>query len=350
MSDSVADAGANVVRLLEHAPDPVLVVDGSDTVRHVGGPVGALFGAGREALVGRPLRELLPGWHRPSVELAAHWSTRVEARRVDGAVVPVECSLVPVPTGTEQLTGVFVRDISARVALENENDRIRDDLAANVSHELKTPLTSVVGYAELLRELPDEELGPVARRLVDIVHRNARRELLLVEDLLAVTFTEEHLARLTHDRVDLLGVVAAVVEEREPYAHAAGVRLVLEAGGPVVVQGDAHHLGRVVDHLVVNGYKFSPPGSEVTITVAADASSACVTVADTGIGISAAQVDKVFERLYRAPGAIARLSAGAGLGLAVARTVVEAHRGTISLESAEGVGTTVRVVLPRVEA
>lgn len=347
MGEAPVWSGTSVVQLLEHAPDPVLVVDGADRVRFAGGPVAALLGRRREELVGRPLTQLLRGWSRTAAP--GHWSARGEAVHADGRSVPVECSTVPIATDGEALTGIFLRDISQRLALEAENDRVRDDLASNISHELKTPLTSVLGYTELLRELPEEELGPMARRLVEIVHRNAQRELLLVEDLLAVTFTDEQLARMASEPVDLVAVTRAVLAERAPYAEAAGVRLVLEGDDAATVRGDAHHLGRVLDHLVANGCKFSPPGSEVRVAVELLDTRVRVTVADTGIGISEQEAGRVFDRLYRAPGAMARLSEGAGLGLAVARSVVEVHRGTIDLQSRVGVGTTVRVVLPRAD-
>ena len=335
-----------VVRLLDHAPDPVLVVDDAGLVRYAGGPVSALLGRPRSSLPGRRLVELLPGWRRPETE-GQHWSSSADAVHADGGTVPVECWLAPV---SEELTGVFLRDLRGRLALERENDRVRDDLASNISHELRTPLTSVIGYTELLRELPEDQLGPMARRLVDIVQRNARRELLLVEDLLAVSFTDRHLARMVDHRIDLGEVAAQVVEERGRYAEAAGITLHLDADGPATVRGDAHHLARVVHHLVTNGCKFSPPGSEVRVSIAAEEATVLLTVTDDGIGISQREADRVFERLYRAPGAIERLSEGSGLGLAVARSVVEAHRGTIRLDSVEGAGTTVRVVLPRADA
>src|SRR3954451_13095001 len=113
-----------VERLLDHAPDPVLVVDDAGLVRYAGGPFSALLGRPRGSLTGRQLVEVLPGWRRPEAD-AQHWSSRAEAVHADGGTVPVECWLAPV---SAELTGVFLRDLRGRLALERENDRIRDDL------------------------------------------------------------------------------------------------------------------------------------------------------------------------------------------------------------------------------
>jgi two-component system, OmpR family, phosphate regulon sensor histidine kinase PhoR len=335
-------------RLLDAAPDPVLVVDAAGVVRFASGPATFLLGHATEELLERPLDRFVPGW-RQARRTAGTEDWGAVALHRDGRSVPVELSLVPVGRdAAEELTGVFLRDISDRLHLESENERLREELIANISHELQTPLTSIIGYAELLRDLGDDELGPQARRLVEIVHRNAHRELRLVEDLLAVSFQGDHLGRMASDAVDLVAVASRIVAERQPFADGAGLALTAEATGPAYVRGDQHHHGRLVEHLVVNACKFSPPGAAVRVQVATDDSSVTLAVVDTGIGVSEAEAARLFERLYRAPGAIDRQVEGAGLGLAIAKAITEAHAGTIDLDSTIGVGTTVTVRLPRV--
>jgi two-component system, OmpR family, phosphate regulon sensor histidine kinase PhoR len=342
MSDPALD-DTGLGRLLDAAPDPVLVVDAVGVVRFASGPVTTMLGHPRTDLVGRPLETVLPGWQRARrTAVAPEW--RATAQHRDGRGVPVELSLVGMD---HELTGVFLRDISARLQLEAEADRLRDQLIANISHELQTPLTSIIGYAELLRELDDDQLGPQARRLVDIVHRNALRELRLVEDLLAVSFPGDDLGRMSTEPVDLFAVVVRVVAERQPFAEGAGLALWAESDGPAYVRGDEHHLARLVEHLVVNACKFSPPGAEVRVRVSYDGAQVGLEVHDTGIGVSEDEAARLFEKLYRAPGAIDRHIEGAGLGLAIAKTITEAHGGAISLDSTVGVGTTVTVRFPQ---
>jgi two-component system, OmpR family, phosphate regulon sensor histidine kinase PhoR len=311
---------AHLRRLLDAAPDPVLVVDADDVVQDASRQVRGLLGRPAAELVGRRLADV------------------VRDR-------PLALSRVQVEPG---LTGVYLRDISSRLQLEAENDRLRDELIANISHELQTPLTSIIGYAELLGELDDDELGPQARRLVDVIRRNAQRELRLVDDLLAVSFHDQSLARMASEPLDLHALAAQVVEERQPFADGAGLALRLAPGPASYVRGDGHHLGRLVEHLVVNACKFSPPGARVDLRVATEETAVVLTVADTGIGVSDEEAARLFERLYRAPGAIDRHVEGAGLGLAIAKAVTEAHGGSIRLDSTLGAGTTVTVRLPAV--
>lgn len=337
-----------VARLLDAAPDPTLVVDTEGRIQVVSEQVTFVLGRSRRDLVGRDIRDLVPEWDVTGTgDLTARPLRSVGvARHRDGRSVPVEITVTSIDaTG---LVGVFLRDISARLLLEQETDRMRDELIANISHELQTPLTSINGYLELLSELGDDELGPEARRLVEIVQRNAKRELRLVDDLLTVTFIDENLARMAAEPVDLTRTARAVVEERQPFAHGAGLSLTLEADGPATVRGDAQHLARLVRNLVTNSCKFSPPGGEVRVVVSSDEPSVRLTVADTGIGVSEAESERIFERMYRAPGAIDRQVEGAGLGLPIVKAIVEAHSGSITLDSTPGVGTTVRVTLPRV--
>jgi two-component system, OmpR family, phosphate regulon sensor histidine kinase PhoR len=343
-----------VARLLDAAPDPTLVIDAEGRIQVVSEQVTFVLGHSRHELEGRNVRDLVPEWDVTEAgDLSAYRPSAVGvARHRDGRAVPVEISVTSIgaEAGAGGLVGVFLRDISARLQIEHEADRMRDELITNITHELQTPLTSINGYLELLSELGDDELGPEARRLVEIVHRNAKRELRLVDDLLTVTFIDENLARMANDLVDLSLVAHEVAEERRAFADGAGITLTLETEVGATVRGDAHHLARLVSNLVTNSCKFSPPGAEIRISVSTDDTGVTVTVADTGIGVSEAESERLFERMYRAPGAIDRQVEGAGLGLAIVKAIAEAHSGTISLESTLGVGTTVRVTLPRVRA
>ncbi|WP_292676707.1 HAMP domain-containing sensor histidine kinase, partial [Nocardioides sp.] len=270
-------------------------------------------------------------------------------RHRSGHSVPVEVSLVPLD-GDDGHVIAFLRDISARIQLEQEADRLRDELIANISHELRTPLTSVIGYLELLGELDEDELGPRARQLVDVIVRNAHRELRLVDDLLTVSFVEEDLARMRFEPVDLVPLARAAVEDHAVFMRAAGLDLGLEPGPdgdqPVLVRGDPDRLARVLDNLVVNACKFTPPGGRVRVRVASDGAHALLAVTDTGIGMNESERSRMFDRMYRAPGAVGRGANGAGLGLSIVKAIVDAHSGTIAVDSAPGRGTAVRVALP----
>jgi signal transduction histidine kinase len=333
-------------RLLAAAPLASLVVDRSATICFAGGPSASLLGYPSGVLTGVPVTRVLPQWGD-----GRSVTGRQLARRHDGATVPVEVTLVDLgaddPSGAGALTGIHLADLTGQVLLEQENDDLRDELVGNISHELRTPLTSVVGYLELALELGDDQIGPEARRLLEIVERNARRELRLVDDLLTVTFEVEQLSRMRRDDVDLTDVAARVVAGHQAFAHGAGLEVTAYADGPAVVRGDEGRLARVLEHLVTNACKFSPPGGRVRVEVVATDATVTVTVADNGIGLSRTERERLFERFYRAPGTMARNVEGTGVGLCVVKAVVEAHAGSIYVDSEVGRGTTVRVVLPR---
>ncbi len=338
-----------VGQLLEAAPEPTVVLDPEGTLLFHNQRVAEVFGYPGDELAGRHISVLVPDWDLAEIRAvsARELTPTGVARHQEGHTVPIELTVASLDGPGGQVT-VFLRDVSARIQREREADRTRDELIANISHELRTPLTSILGYLELLGELGEDELGPQARQLVEVVRRNAGRELRLVNDLLAVSFVDEYLARNTLELIDLAAVAAQVVEEHQPFAKGAGLDLSLQAAGAVPVLGDADRLVRVLENLVVNACKFSPSGGEVRVGVAPEGEEAVLTVADTGIGVSEAERARLFERMYRAPGAIDRHVEGAGLGLAIAKAIVEAHSGTITLDSTPGAGTLVRVAMPLV--
>jgi signal transduction histidine kinase len=237
----------------------------------------------------------------------------------------------------------------ASLAEQNERlrelDRLKDELVATVSHELRTPLTSILGYLELTREDPDG-LSEEQRSFLDVVERNARRLLNLVNDLLFVARIDAGRLELDATDVELGAVVTECVEAQRVRAEGAGVALALEVDDTPPIRGDRARLMQLVDNLVSNAIKFTPAGGRVDVRVGAEGDAVVLEVADTGMGISEADQKRLYERFFRARAASDAAIQGTGLGLTIAKAIVDAHRGTMSLTSEEGKGTTFRVVLP----
>jgi signal transduction histidine kinase len=232
-----------------------------------------------------------------------------------------------------------------------EGERLKDEFFALVSHELRTPLTSIIGYLELV--LDDEEtLSDDARRFLEVVERNAKRLLRLVGDMLFVAQVEAGRLSLESAQVDLGVVAAEAVEAARPAAERSGVTLTLTAAPVQSLVGDRDRFGQMLDNLISNALKFTPDGGSVHVHLDDTGHSAVVAVSDTGMGIPDEEQKRLFERFFRASTATSRAVPGAGLGLTIVKTIVEAHGGTVGLTSTEGEGTTVRVELPyqRVEA
>jgi PAS domain S-box-containing protein len=224
-------------------------------------------------------------------------------------------------------------------------DRMKDEFVALVSHELRTPLTSIRGYLELVMD-EAEHLPAEVQDYLEIVGRNADRLLHLVGDLLLVAQAEA--GKLTFDWVDveLVAVAAQCVRAAEPAAEAAGVelRFTSKASDPIV--GDPARIAQLLDNLISNAIKFTPEGGHVDVSVAASADSAVIEVRDTGFGIAADDQEQLFERFFRTQSATNKAIAGTGLGLSIAKAIVDAHQGSISVESVENQGTTFHVELP----
>ncbi|MFC8503938.1 sensor histidine kinase [Pedococcus sp. NPDC057267] len=232
-----------------------------------------------------------------------------------------------------------------------ELDRQKTDFLATVSHELRTPLTSIAGYLEMLE---DGDYGDLTRSQLDAlgtIRRNAVRLRGMIEDLLVLNRIEASGVQPSLQDVPVARLLGGVVEVLRPSAAAAGVDLRLAAVDPgLVVRVDQQHMERTFINLGSNAVKFTPSGGRVDLSAHADDDRVVVTVSDTGIGIPASEQANLFQRFFRASNATHQAIPGTGLGLAIARSIVAGHGGDLELESVEGTGTTIRVLLPLVGA
>jgi signal transduction histidine kinase len=244
------------------------------------------------------------------------------------------------------------RVAAANAALAERNDelhkldRLKDEFVALVSHELRTPLTSIIGYVSLLLRSRAGDLRPEQRRYLDVVARNARRLGALVGDLLFAAKADAGKLTLERETVALDRVVRDAAESAGVLAREKDVTFEVAANGPVFVYADAARLVQLFDNLTSNAIKFTPEGGRVELRLAVAGDRAIVEVEDTGIGIPEDEIEQLFQRFFRASTATAREIQGTGLGLSVAKTIVELHGGTIAVASEVGRGTSVRVELP----
>jgi signal transduction histidine kinase len=225
-----------------------------------------------------------------------------------------------------------------------EIDRLKNEFFANISHELRTPLTLILSPVEDLLS----RTGPVANQTaLRVIHRNGQRLLRLIDDLLDLAKLEAGGLRLRVAAVDLPDLGKRVVDAAHPTAVAYGVALKLETEGSVAdMWGDPHRLEIVVTNLVGNALKFTPKDGHVTVRIVARKGGAVIEVADDGPGIPERELTRIFERFYQVEGSERRRHGGTGIGLALARQLVELHSGQLTVESQVGQGSTFCAWLP----
>ncbi len=227
-----------------------------------------------------------------------------------------------------------------------ELDRAKDAFISTVSHELRTPLTSIVGYLELIN---DGGLGPIDGGLsatMGIIERNVGRLRALVEDLLTLSAYDSEQVRLDLTRVDLSDLVADVRQSLVPSTVARGLEIAVEAEpGLPLVMVDRSQFDRVVLNLLDNAVKFSHEGGRIAVRMHSEGEEVVLEVEDHGIGVPVEEQARLFTRFFRSSLSVAGEIQGTGLGLALARSVVEWHDGTVALASDEE-RTTVTVRLP----
>jgi two-component system phosphate regulon sensor histidine kinase PhoR len=226
--------------------------------------------------------------------------------------------------------------------------RVKDDFVATVSHELRTPLTSIMGFLDLVTET-DESLTETTRAQLSIVKRNSERLLRLVSDLLLAAQTDEGRLTLSTRRQDLSALVEQAVSDVAPQARAGSVRLEGQVQRGIELEMDEMRMRQMVDNLVSNAVKYTPPGGLVEVVLTEEDDRVRLRVVDTGIGIAADDQEHLFTRFFRAPEAETLAIQGAGLGLAITKAIAEAHGGTITVASELGRGTQFEVLLPRVD-
>jgi signal transduction histidine kinase/ActR/RegA family two-component response regulator len=240
---------------------------------------------------------------------------------------------------------LLAQEQKARGQAEAAN-RLKDEFLATVSHELRTPLNAILGWARILSggKLDRER----SLRAVEVIERNAKAQAELIEDLLNVSRIISGKMTLEIQTVDLGALLESSIDVVRPAAAAKNIRLSLEtAGGEAPLEGDPARLQQVIWNLLSNAVKFTPQGGEISVSLAYTDSSAVVMVRDSGQGIDAESLPFVFDRFKQADSAITRNYGGLGLGLSIARYLVDMHGGTITAQSdGPGKGTVFTLTLP----
>ncbi|MEI5905494.1 ATP-binding protein [Bacillus spongiae] len=225
-------------------------------------------------------------------------------------------------------------------------EQMRKDFVDNVSHELKTPITSIKGFSETLLDgaMNDKE---VLQSFLHIILKESDRLQSLIQDLLDLSKMEKQDFQLSCEKVNLNELIRDVVMMLQSKADKKAIQLLLDGDEEAVIEGDLYRLKQVFINLISNGISYTPENGTVEVMIKPMDEIVNVTVKDTGVGISSSEIPRIFERFYRVDRARSRNSGGTGLGLAIVKHLVEAHHGKIEVMSEEGKGTTFTITLHR---
>jgi PAS domain S-box-containing protein len=239
------------------------------------------------------------------------------------------------------------RALEVQIEALHVSDQVKSDFVSSVSHELRTPLSSILGYLDVLTEGAAGELSVEQLEFLDIIDHNARRLLTLINDLLTLSWLDSGRTIVRTQPTDVCDLVRAHVQEVQPVVDARGQALHVDLpAGAVVAAVDSERFGQVLSNLLVNASKFTHQGGALTVSVSVEDEEAVLSVADNGIGIAPDDVDRLFERFFRATSATDQAIPGTGLGLAICKGIIEAHRGRVSVSSRLGQGSRFTVFLP----
>lgn len=240
---------------------------------------------------------------------------------------------------------IVLRDLSAQYAAE----KMRREFSANVSHELKTPLTSISGFGEMIANGMYANEADV-RTFGQRIYSEAQRMVTLINTILHLSKLEENDTTITWGMVNMEEVVKYVVDIISPQAHHRGVTVLSETE-PVYVHGNHSLLSELLVNLLDNAVKYNRQNGQVSVKLSKTADNHMViTVSDTGIGIPKDKQNRVFERFYRVESSRSKETGGTGLGLAMCKHIISRHHGTVTLDSVEGRGTTITVTMPCLSA
>lgn len=338
----IIEARSRLEAVLAELSDGVVITDDTGTVLRMNAAAETLLGTSESTSIGKPFMQVCRDHELAALLKSAlggenHSEAAVE-HGLNRRTLLTTAQVVDDPV--ERLGLVVLRDITELRRLET----VRREFVANVSHELRTPLTSIRAMVETL------EAGAIDDRALSmdfmgrIVHE-IDRLTELVEDLLDLARLEAGRTKLRYASVDVRDIIRESVGRLETQLNRAQLTSELELGGSFEpIQADAARVEQVLINLVHNAIKFTPVGGTITLRAYQSPQFTTLEVQDTGVGIAPSDQIRLFERFYKSDRA--RRSEGTGLGLAIAKHIVQAHGGTISVESAIGVGSTFRIQLP----
>lgn len=365
--------------LLDAAPDAIIEADADGRIVLVNEIAQRLFGYSREEFLGLPIDALAPAavrerhaGHRRAFGGKASTrpmgsGTELTAQRKDGTEFPVEISLNPIHSADGLHVIAIVRDVTARRTaevrfqelhdtfsreLEEKNrqlrqrnteversDRLKSEFLASMSHELRSPLHTIIGFSDLLIEELEGPLNEKQKRFVTHIHRDSHHLLALINDLLDISKIEAGRMDLHPEMFELGPALEEVMETIRPQAQSKGLFLTVDSADGVVVEADRLRMRQVLTNLLGNAVKFTERGGTVRVTALARARKVAVFVADTGVGIAREHHEAIFDKFYQAGATTAGVREGTGLGLAISKQLVEQQDGRIWVQSEPGRGS-----------
>jgi PAS domain S-box-containing protein len=373
-------------QLLEAAPDAILEVNAAGKIVLVNETAEKMFGYSREELLGLSVETLVPEAMRGTHSQHRHSYTsqpvmrpmgiglELKAQKKDGTLIPVEISLSPNPVDDELRVIALVRDISARkeaedrlkavqekyteelaaknLQLEARNrdvekaNRLKSEFLASMSHELRTPLHTIIGFSELLTEELEGPLTPKQKRFIGHILQDSRHLLELINEILDLSKIEAGKLELQLSPFEFPLCLDEVLAGIQQQAAAKEIKLESRGGFQGSVFADRLRVKEILYNLLSNAVKFTPNGGQVWVESHVRENRLETTVGDSGMGISPDELQSIFDKFYQVGSTTKGTREGTGLGLPIARKLVELHGGKIWVESKPGEGSRFSFTLP----
>jgi two-component system phosphate regulon sensor histidine kinase PhoR len=339
---TLAEEQGRLAAVLDHMADGVLITDGSGQVRLVNAAAARLLDTSEERALGRSFAQVAP--YHPLIELwkacREQGEEQIEMVEVSRQGLFLQAFVTPFEEADAEGYLVILQDLTRIRRLET----VRRDFISNISHELRTPLAGLKALVDTLRGGAIKD-PPAAKRFLKRMDAEVDALTQMVEELLELSRIESGQAPLRLAPTPVAEVVVPPVDRLRPQAERAGLEftVLLPPGLPPVL-ADADRARLVLTNLVHNAVKFTPPGGRITVAARPAGDDVVFSVQDTGVGIPAEDLPRIFERFYKADRA--RSGGGTGLGLAIAKHIVQGHGGRLWAESVEGQGSTFYFTLP----